>query len=136
MNPWTMLASVLQQLPAPARRTLYTLVTAAGAVLAVAQLAGWRTFLGLDVETAMQVYALVASPTGVLALANTDAARDRSAVVTDFGGGGPLAAFDGWDAWKGFGGLVDGDGEEFTEVDLAVFESVDETVDDEERAFS
>ena len=142
MNPWTMLASLLKQLPAPVRRGLYTIVTAAGAVLAIAQLAGWKTLAGIDVDTAMQYYALVASPTGVLALANVDGKQDSYA---GFGGGGRHEAFDDWDGWDGFAGFGgfgglgdlrdDEDGtDEFSDVDLGAFDAVEEV--DEERAFS
>lgn len=67
-NPWTAVAALLQALPASVRRTLYTLVTAAGAVLALAQFMGWD--LGIDMEKALAAYAVLSSPTGALALAN------------------------------------------------------------------
>ena len=67
-NPWTALAALLQALPASVRRTLYTVVTAAGAVLALAQYMGWD--LGIDMEKALAAYAVLSSPTGALALAN------------------------------------------------------------------
>ena len=70
MNPWTTLASVLRALPPSIRRTLYSVVTAAGAVLAVAQIAGWKTVGPIDMDQALATYALVSSPTGFLALAN------------------------------------------------------------------
>jgi hypothetical protein len=70
MNPWPLLAGALRALPPSIRRTLYTVVTAAGAVLAVAQVAGWKTLGPIDVETALKAFAFISSPAGVLALAN------------------------------------------------------------------
>jgi hypothetical protein len=70
MNPLTTLATAMRALPASFRRVLYTVVTAAGAVLAIAQIAGWKTIGPIDMDTALQTYALVSSPTGFLALAN------------------------------------------------------------------
>ena len=94
MNPWTMLASALRQLPASVRRTLYTIVTAAGALLAVAQLAGWKAIGPVDLDAALKVYALVSSPTGFLALANVS---PREAAPDD---GGP-------DEWRGYDDRAD-----------------------------
>jgi hypothetical protein len=70
MNPWTTLANALKALPPNIRRTLYTIVTAAGALLAVGQILGWKTLGPIDMDQALKVYALVSSPTGFLALAN------------------------------------------------------------------
>ena len=79
MNPWTTLAGLLRQLPSSIRRTLYTVVSAAGAVLAIAQIAGWKSIGPIDLDTAMQTYALISSPTGFLALANVKPAEDQPA---------------------------------------------------------
>lgn len=89
MNPWTTLASLLQQLPIGVRRTLYSIVTAAGAVLALAQLAGWKTIGPIDLDEALRTYALIASPTGVLALANAKPGDDSGRA-----GGDPAADWD------------------------------------------
>ena len=82
MNPWPMLAAALRALPPSIRRTLYTVVTAAGAVLAVAQVMGWKTLGPIDVETALKAFAFIGSPAGVLALANV---RPREVRADDVG---------------------------------------------------
>ena len=51
MNPWSAIASLLQMLPSGVRRTLYTVVTAAGAVLALAQY--FDIPLGIDLQKAL-----------------------------------------------------------------------------------
>ena len=83
-NPWSALAALLQQLPIGVRRTLYSIVTAAGAVLAVAQLAGWKSLGPVDMEQALATYALVSSPTGVLALANSKSQDGYAGFDPDF----------------------------------------------------
>jgi hypothetical protein len=102
-NPWSAFATLLQALPPSIRRTLYSLVTAAGAVLALAQFFGWD--LGIDMEKALAFYAVVSSPTGALALANVKpkdgdyAGFDPDADYRDY----DLASFegsDGFDAWE------------------------------------
>ena len=102
-NPWSAFASLLQALPAGVRRTLYSVVTAAGAVLALAQFFGWD--FGIDMEKALAVYAVVSSPTGALALANVKpkdgdyAGFDPDADYRDH----DLASFEGsegFDAWE------------------------------------
>ena len=106
-NPWSAIAALLQQLPIGVRRTLYSIVTAAGAVLAVAQLAGWKSLGPVDMEQALATYALVSSPTGVLALANAKGQdgyagfdpdfQDRDYDVASFEG---ADGSDGWDTWE------------------------------------
>ena len=100
MNPWTMLADALKMLPPSVRRTLYTIVTLAGAFLAVAQIAGWKDLGFTDLDTALKTYALISSPTGVLALANVSgkdegyAGGDFDLDDLDF----HAASFEGWSA--------------------------------------
>ncbi|GAA1915901.1 hypothetical protein [Nocardioides marmoribigeumensis] len=108
MNPWTTLASALQALPPSVRRTLYTIVTAAGAFLAVAQLAGWKDLGFTDLDTALKTYALISSPTGVLALANVKP-KDG-----DAGWSEGLAGFEGF---RGFDG-PDGDEDDDADFEL------------------
>jgi hypothetical protein len=101
MNPWTTLANALQALPPSIRRTLYTIVTAAGAFLAIAQIAGWKDLGFTDLDTALKTYALISSPTGVLALANVSGKEDGS------GGGFDLEDLDfhagSFAGWSGDG---------------------------------
>ena len=78
-NPWSAIASVLQTLPPGIRRTLYSVVTAAGAVLAIAQF--FDLNLGIDLEKALAAYAVISSPTGALALANV---KPRDGVYAGF----------------------------------------------------
>ena len=69
MSAVSVLSELLQRLPANARRTLYAVVSAAGAVLALLQTLGWD--LGpISLDRALQVYALVAPAVGVVAVAN------------------------------------------------------------------
>lgn len=102
-NPWSAIASVLQTLPPGIRRTLYSVVTAAGAVLAIAQF--FDLNLGIDLEKALAAYAVISSPTGALALANV---KPRDGVYAGFDPDADyrdhdLASFegvDGFEAWE------------------------------------
>ena len=134
MNPWSAIASLLQMLPSGVRRTLYTVVTAAGAVLALAQY--FDIPLGIDLQKALAAYAVISSPTGALALANVKpkdgdyAGFDPDADYRDY----DLASFeggaDGFEAWEDTAVEdVDDDGS----VDLSTEPSEEST---EEAAFS
>ena len=133
MNPWSAIASLLQMLPSGVRRTLYTVVTAAGAVLALAQY--FDIPLGIDLQKALAAYAVISSPTGALALANVKpkhgdyAGFDPDADYRDY----DLASFegaDGFDAWEETAvEEVDDDGS----VDLSTEPSEDSS---DEPAFS
>ena len=103
MNPWTMLANALQALPPSIRRTLYSIVTAAGAVLAIAQIAGWKSIGPIDMDAALKTDALISSPTGVLALANVKPEAGEYDEYDD----GYDEGYDGLDGFDGFDGFAD-----------------------------
>jgi hypothetical protein len=107
------------------RRTLYAIVSAAGAVLAIAQIAGWKTLGPVDVDSALKAYALVSSPTGFLALAN---ARPREG-SDDYGGGRD----DDDDFDDRYGDDYDEVHRDFGAYDPEASES---TADDQESAFT
>jgi hypothetical protein len=70
MNSFALIAGALQRLPASARRTLYSIVSLAGLVLAVVQLLGWEDLGPITVTRALQLYALLSPAVGVVAVAN------------------------------------------------------------------
>ncbi len=67
-------SALLQRLPANVRKTWYSVVSIAGAVLAACQIAGWKTLGPIDIEQAMQAYAFIAPTAGVVAVANVSPA--------------------------------------------------------------
>ncbi|HEX5089432.1 MAG TPA: hypothetical protein VFV89_16620 [Nocardioides sp.] len=70
MNSLSVIAGMLQRLPTTVRRALYSFVSLAGLVLAVAQLLGWDDLGPISVARALQAYALVSPAVGVVAVAN------------------------------------------------------------------
>ncbi len=146
-SPWNAFATLLQALPPSIRRTLYSIVTAAGAVLALAQFFGWD--FGIDMEKALAFYAVVSSPTGALALANVKPkVGDQAGFDPDYDSRDyDVASFDGseWgggaDAWEETAvedvdeeGAVDLSTEPSDESEESTDESADERAD--EPAFS
>ena len=70
MTGLSVVTGVLQRLPAPARRTLYSVLMAVGALLAAAQVLGWPDFMPFSLNTALQAYAYFSPAAGVVAVAN------------------------------------------------------------------
>jgi len=82
MTGFSVITGVLQKLPAPARRTLYSVLMAAGALLAAAQVLGWPDFMPFSLTTALQAYAYFSPAAGVVAVANVSPSAEGS---DDFG---------------------------------------------------
>ena len=82
MTGLSVITGVLQRLPANARRTLYSLLMAAGAALAVLQVLGWPDWMPFSLNSALQAYALFSPAAGVVAVANVSKPADGS---EDFG---------------------------------------------------
>ena len=82
MTGLSVVTGVLQKLPAPARRTLYSVLMAAGALLAAAQVLGWPDFMPFSLNSALQAYAYFSPAAGVVAVANVSATSEGS---DDFG---------------------------------------------------
>jgi|tagenome__1003787_1003787.scaffolds.fasta_scaffold20870245_2 hypothetical protein len=82
MNSLSVIAGTLQRLPANVRRTLYSVVSLAGLVLAVAQVLGWKDLGPISVDQALQAYALVSPAVGLVAVANVSSPPPD---VEDFG---------------------------------------------------
>ena len=79
----SVISNLLQGLPAPLRRTLYAVVSLAGAVIAVCQIVGWKTLGPVSLDQALQAYALISPAVGVVAVANVSTATGTE----DFGQG-------------------------------------------------
>jgi len=82
MTGLSTIAGLLQKLPAPARRTLYSLLMIAGAVLAAFQALGWPDWMPFSLETALTTYAALSPAAGVVAVANVSKPDEGS---DDFG---------------------------------------------------
>jgi hypothetical protein len=85
MTGLSVITGVLQQLPASARRTLYSILMAAGAVLAVTQVLGWPDWLPFSEASALQAYAFFSPAAGVVAVANVSPSPAGDADL-DYGG--------------------------------------------------
>jgi hypothetical protein len=78
----SVVAGMLQRLPANVRRTLYSVISVAGLALVVAQMLGWQELGPISVDQALQAYALVSPAVGVVAVANVSSPTQD---VGDFG---------------------------------------------------
>ena len=85
MTGLSVVTGVLQKLPAPARRTLYSVLMAVGALLAAAQVLGWPDFMPFSLNTALQAYAYFSPAAGVVAVANVSPAAEGSDLGDEFG---------------------------------------------------
>lgn len=78
----SMISDQLKRLPANVRKTLYTIVSLAGIGLVVCQAMGWKTLGPIDLDQAMQAYALISPVAGGVALANVSPSDQG---IEDFG---------------------------------------------------
>jgi hypothetical protein len=81
MNALAALAGPLRALPAPIRRTLYTILTGLGAVLAALVAAGVKDLGPVTVDRLLEIFAYLSSALGVVAVANVTPAEDGAAAV-------------------------------------------------------
>jgi hypothetical protein len=82
MTGLSVITGVLQKLPPPARRALYSVLMGVGALLAAAQVLGWPAFMPFSLNTALQAYAYFSPAAGVVAVANVSPSPQGS---DDFG---------------------------------------------------
>lgn len=94
MTGLSVVTGVLQRLPAPARRTLYSVLMAVGALLAAAQVLGWPEFMPFSLNTALQAYAYFSPAAGVVAVANVSPSARGSDDDDDLDDGFDDGSFD------------------------------------------
>lgn len=70
MNPTQLLTGLLQELPPPVRRTLYTVLLLVGVALAIVSISGVDDLGPITLAQALEVYAVLSAATGGVAVAN------------------------------------------------------------------
>jgi hypothetical protein len=94
MNPLTAAAELLRGLPAPARKTIYTVLALIGAVLAGLVAAGVDTIGSITVDRMLQVYAYLSPLMGVVAVANVTAGGGAEQPLLDFDEDSDMSSFE------------------------------------------
>ena len=94
MNPITTAANLLRDLPAPIRRTIYTVLALIGAVLAGLVAVGVDTIGSLTVNRMLQVYAYLSPLMGVVAVANVMPGEGDELPLVDFDEDSDLSSFE------------------------------------------
>lgn len=98
------IADLLRRLPSSVRRTLYVVVSIAGAALAVCQLVGWDDLGPVTVDQALQAYALLSPAVGVVAVANVSPATGFEEFGQGFAADFDLSSFEPDSFGEGFTG--------------------------------
>lgn len=94
MNWLTLAAGPLRALPPAVRRTIYTVLMVAGAVLTGLATTGVDTIGSVDVDTLLQVFATLSAATGVVAVANVTPGEDDERMLLDFDEDADLSSFE------------------------------------------
>lgn len=84
MNPISTATTLLRDLPAPLRKTIYTVLALIGAVLAGLVAAGVDTIGAFTVDRMLQVYAYLSPLMGVVAVANVTPGEGDELPLLDF----------------------------------------------------
>jgi len=75
--------TLLQSLPSPVRRAIYSTLALVGLALGLCQVFDVSTLGPVTVDQALQAYALLSSATGAVAVANVSSAADAEAPAGD-----------------------------------------------------
>lgn len=94
MNPLATAASLLRDLPAPVRKTIYTLLALVGAVLAGLVAVGVDEVGSLTVDRMLQVYAYLSPLMGVVAVANVTPGEGDEQALLDFDEDSDVSSFE------------------------------------------
>jgi hypothetical protein len=94
MNPITAAANLLRDLPAPLRKTIYTVLALVGALLAGLVAVGVDTIGPLTVDRMLQVYAYLSPLMGAVAFANVTPGEGDELPLVDFDEDSDLSSFE------------------------------------------
>ncbi len=94
MNPLATATSLLRDLPAPVRKTIYTLLALVGAVLAGLVAVGVDKVGSLSVDRMLQVYAYLSPLMGVVAVANVTPGEGDEQALLDFDEDSDVSSFE------------------------------------------
>lgn len=94
MNPLASTASLLQGLPPGIRKSIYTVLALAGAILAICVAIGVKNLGPVTVDRLLQVYAYLSPLMGVVAVANVTPGQGDAASLLDFDEDADLASFE------------------------------------------
>lgn len=94
MNPMTTAAGLLRDLPPGARKTIYTVLALAGAVLAGLVAAGVEEIGSVTVDRLLQVYAYLSPLMGVVAVANVTPGEGEDRMLLDFDEDADVSSFE------------------------------------------